>query len=86
MSISIGGVITEKNETVNSALQRADKLLYHAKGARSTAITDISEKRVDADGQERPLVLIVDDSAFNRELLADMLQPEYAIIEAGSGM
>ena len=86
VSISIGGVITEKNETVDGALQRADKLLYHAKGARSTAITDISEKLVDADGQERPLVLIVDDSAFNRELLADMLQPEYAIIEAGSGM
>ena len=76
VSISIGGVITEKNETVDGALQRADKLLYHAKGARSTAITDISEKLVDADGQERPLVLIVDDSAFNREQLPNILHSE----------
>ena len=60
--------------------------MLHARAARSMAITDISEKLGGADGQERPLVLIVDDSAVNRELLADMLQPEYAIIEAGSGM
>ncbi len=29
-----------------------------------------------ADGQERPLVLIVDDSAFNRELLPNILHSE----------
>ena len=50
--------------------------MLHARAARSMAITDISEKLGDADGQERPLVLIVDDSAFNRELLPNILHSE----------
>lgn len=50
--------------------------MLHARAARSMAITDISEKLGGADGQERPLVLIVDDSAFNRELLPNILHSE----------
>ena len=34
---------------------------------------------------ERKKVLIVDDSAINRRILADMLSPEYQIIEAKGG-
>jgi len=34
---------------------------------------------------ERKKVLIVDDSAINRRILADMLTPEYQVIEARDG-
>lgn len=34
---------------------------------------------------ERKKVLIVDDSAINRRILADMLSPEYQIVEAKDG-
>ena len=34
----------------------------------------------------KPRILIADDSEMNREILADMLQDEYEIIEAANGL
>ena len=85
VSISIGGVVTQKGETVDEALKRADKLLYRAKDTRSTAITRITAEKSAKKEEEKLRVLIVDDSAFNRELLSEMLSQEYEILEAGNG-
>lgn len=85
VSISIGGVITQKGESIEQALQRADKLLYRAKDTRSTAITNINMEPVAKEPSNKLRILIVDDSQFNRELLSEMLQSDYDIIEAGDG-
>ena len=84
VSISIGGVITQKGETVEQALKRADKLLYRAKDTRSVAITRMTAEKPKND-EEKLRILIVDDSSFNRELLSEMLSQEYEILEAGDG-
>ena len=84
MSISIGGVITQKGETVEQALKRADKLLYRAKETRSIAITRMTAEKPKND-EEKLRILIVDDSSFNRELLSEMLSQDYEILEAGDG-
>ena len=84
MSISIGGVITQKGETVEQALKRADKLLYRAKETRSVAITRMTAEKPKND-EEKLRILIVDDSSFNRELLSEMLRQDYEILEAGDG-
>ena len=35
---------------------------------------------------QRPMILIADDSLFNRALLADMLNDEYTIVQAQDGL
>lgn len=82
LTISIGATLC-KNELAHIAVNRADRLLYKAKLQKDVVITDrYGESSFAA---EKPSVLIVDDSAINREVLSSILSNEYNIIEADSG-
>ena len=90
LSVSIGGV-SATEETVEEAVQRADKQMYLAKMYKDTAmVEEMDQKIAEEDHVEhtdilRPLILIVDDSKINRELLTEILQDKYQIIEAENG-
>ncbi len=82
LSVSIGGVLSN-GSTVEEAVKRADSLMYRAKQRRNSVITE-----ADVAGTpefRKPLLLIVDDSEMNREILKEMLHDEYDIIEAANG-
>ena len=91
LSVSIGGVTTVE-ETVGTALERADRLMYQAKKHRNQVVTESSTEgirqkvgeRLERDSG-RELVLIVDDAKINREILFEMLKDRFDIIEASSG-
>ena len=83
---SIGGIICD-DETVMNAVLKADSLLYIAKNRKNIVITekdgDIANKEIDEIKQQ---VLIVDDSKVNREILTEMLNDDFRIIEATDGI
>lgn len=91
LSVSIGGVISS-NESIESAVSRADKLMYQAKTEKNMVVTE--KNKVSHDGEislleqtnrMKPLILIIDNSEINRNLLVQMLEGEYQIIQAGDG-
>ena len=92
LSVSIGGVIAQ-NELLESAMHRADKLMYAAKSDRNTVMTELktSEEALEKSRhatdskKDRPEILIVDDSEMNREILKAILDDDYEISEAASG-
>ena len=83
LSVSAGGVMCI-GETVESAVKRADKLMYQAKVNKNRVIT---EREAEDDDYEigKQKILIADDSEMNRMLLAEMLKDEFEIIEAENG-
>ena len=83
LSASVGGALASV-QTVEDAVRRADKLMYHAKIKRGSVVTDAD---VDADDEQtvKPLLLIVDDAEMNRAILSEMLKDDYEILEADSG-
>lgn len=91
LSVSIGGVISS-NESIESAVSRADKLMYQAKTEKNMVVTE--KNKVSHDGEislleqtnrMKPQTLIIDNSEINRNLLVQMLEGEYQIIQAGDG-
>lgn len=91
LSVSIGGVISS-NESIESAVSRADKLMYQAKTEKNMVVTE--KNKVNHDGEislleqtnrMKPQILIIDNSEINRNLLVQMLEGEYQIIQAGDG-
>ena len=91
LSVSIGGVTTVE-ETVGTALERADRLMYQAKKHRNQVVTESSTEGIRQEVGERlerdsgrELVLVVDDAKINREILFEMLKDRFDIIEASSG-
>ena len=91
LSVSIGGVISS-NESIESAVSRADKLMYQAKTEKNMVVTE--KNKVSHDGEislleqtnrMKPQILIIDNSEINRNLLVQMLEGEYQIIQAGDG-
>lgn len=91
LSASIGGVISS-NESIESAVSRADKLMYQAKTEKNMVVTE--KNKVSHDGEislleqtnrMKPQILIIDNSEINRNLLVQMLEGEYQIIQAGDG-
>ncbi len=83
LTVSIGGVLAD-NETIESAVARADGLMYQAKNRKNMIVTEKSG--IDsAEAIERQQILIVDDSQINREILAEILKDEYRILEAANG-
>lgn len=88
LSISVGGVMTDKGP-ITDAVYRADRIMYLAKRQKNTVMTDrkieSNSEKQSGDDKERPHVLIVDDSEFNRELLCGILGESFEILEADSG-
>lgn len=85
LSASIGGVLSS-NETIDEAIARADQLMYKAKMHKAMVVTECDKKMPDEkDYKNKQKVLIVDDSEFNREMLTEILQEDYEIVEADSG-
>lgn len=83
LTVSIGGVLAD-NETIESAVARADGLMYQAKNRKNMIVTEKSG--IDsAEAKERQQILIVDDSQINCEILAEILKDEYRILEAANG-
>lgn len=87
LSISVGGVMTDKGP-ITDAVYRADRIMYLAKRQKNTVMTDrkieSNSEKQSGDDKERPHVLIVDDSEFNRELLCGILGESFEILEADS--
>lgn len=88
MSVSIGGVTQGEHETMDSAVRRADRLLYHAKTTKNEVVVEsdntLSES-VQTKNCVKPLILIVDDCDMNREILREILSSDYSIMEACGG-
>ena len=88
LSISVGGGMTDKGP-ITDAVYRADRIMYLAKRQKNTVMTDrkieSNSEKQSGDDKERPHVLIVDDSEFNRELLCGILGESFEILEADSG-
>lgn len=82
ISVSIGGVVANK-ETVNQAMDRADRLLYRAKNMKNLAVTECND--TGGSDVEKQRILIVDDAEMNRALLAEILGRDYEILEAENG-
>lgn len=82
LSVSIGGVFSY-GLAVEEAVKQADELMYRAKNQRNCVITDTDS--VDVVKRSRPLLLVVDDSEINREILQEILQEDYEIINAENG-
>ena len=85
LTASIGGVLSE-NETIDEAIARADHLMYKAKDHKAIVVTECDKKMPDdEETKNKPRIMIVDDSEFNREILSEILQEDYEIVEAESG-
>ena len=88
LSVSIGGVMTH-NETIESAMHRADKLMLQAKShQKGMVVTEENEFCVidnESEVKDRQRVLVVDDSYMNRMILTEILKSDYEIINASSG-
>lgn len=85
LTASIGGVLSE-NETIDEAIARADHLMYKAKDYKAKVVTECDKKMPDdEETKNKPRIMIVDDSEFNREILSEILQEDYEIVEAESG-
>ncbi len=87
LSVSIGGAMLYDGN-IKDVVSHADKLMYYAKSYKNTVAMEedmeagdpgLPQKRV------RPLVLIVDDSEMNRDILSEMLSNDYRIMEAADG-
>lgn len=85
IEVSIGGVVAD-GETVADAVMRADKLMYIAKNRKNMVITEHDSGKTDDEIEEiKQQVLIVDDSDINREILSEMLNGDFRILEASNG-
>lgn len=82
ITASIGGLISD-GETLGNSVLAAENLMLRAKNRKDIVITDKSNGS--SLLEDKPEVLIVDDSEMNRELLAEMLGSEYKITEAENG-
>ena len=85
VSASIGGVMAA-GIPISDALLIADKRMYLAKRRKNTVVTaDIAPDAVCSENKHRPMVLIVDDSPMNRDILSEILCDDFEILEAPNG-
>ena len=85
VSASIGGVMAA-GIPISDALLIADKRMYLAKRRKNTVVTaDIAPDAVCSENDHRPMVLIVDDSPMNRDILSEILCDDFEILEAPNG-
>lgn len=82
---SIGGVISEDGK-IDEAIAKADQLMYKAKDYKAQVITECDKTIFKKEKiQNKPRILIVDASEFNRAILKEILEETYEIIEADGG-
>ena len=85
LTASIGGVISEDGQ-IDEAIAKADQLMYKAKEHKAQVITECDKTIFKKEKiQNKPRILIVDDSEFNRAILKEILEGTYEIIEADGG-
>ena len=93
LSVSIGGVLSGSGSTVERAIRKADQFMYQAKTCKNMVVTEhdeqLNEQQESANNNGSKAykyrILVVDDSEMNREILSEILNEEYDIIEADSG-
>ena len=88
ISLSIGGAMQSVTDPLEAVVHRADRLMYQAKSCKNAVVTEgpgssltVQEELL----QEKPQVLLVDDSEMNRMLLSEILERDYRILEAKDG-
>lgn len=85
LTASIGGVISEDGQ-IDEAIEKADQLMYKAKDHKAQVITECDKTIFKKEKiQNKPKILIVDNSEFNRAILKEILEETYEIIEADGG-
>ena len=88
ISLSIGGTIQSITDTMESIVRRADRLMYQAKGRKNAVMVEVPGHGLAALEkllQNKPQILLVDDSAMNRMILTEILGDSYHILEAENG-
>ena len=93
LSVSIGGVLSGSGSTVEKEIRKADQFMYQAKTCKNMVVTEhdeqLKEQQESANNNGSKAykyrILVVDDSEMNREILSEILNEEYDIIEADSG-
>ena len=85
LTASIGGVISADGK-IDEASAKADQLMYKAKDHKAQVITECDKTIFKKEKiQNKPRILIVDASEFNRAILKEILEETYEIIEADGG-
>ena len=85
LTASIGGVISEDGK-IDEAIAKADQVMYKAKDHKAQVITECDKTIFKKEKiQNKPRILIVDASEFNRAILKEILEETYEIIEADGG-
>ena len=85
LTASIGGVISEDGK-IDEAIAKADQLMYKVKDYKAQVITECDKTIFKKEKiQNKPRILIVDASEFNRAILKEILEETYEIIEADGG-
>lgn len=90
LSISIGAVVS-MTETREVSVTKADRLMYIAKSSKNRVVSEWNENKqitssLNEKDDNKPLVLVVDDSDMNRFLLSQILLDDYNVIEACDGV
>ena len=88
LSLSIGGTMQANTDPMENAVRRADRLMYQAKGRKNAVMVEVPGHNLAALEkllQNKSQILLVDDSAINRMMLAEILGDSYHILEAENG-
>lgn len=88
LSLSIGGTMQTITDPMENAVRRADRLMYQAKGRKNAVMVEVpghSLATLEKLLQNKSQILLVDDSAMNRMMLAEILGDNYHILEAENG-
>ena len=88
ISLSIGGTIQSLADPMDNIVRRADRLMYQAKGRKNAVMVEVPGHDLAALEkllQNKPQILLVDDSAMNRMILTEILGDSYHILEAENG-
>ena len=88
LSLSIGGTMQAITDPMENAVRRADRLMYQAKCRKNAVMVEVPGHDLAALEkllQNKPQILLVDDSAMNRMMLTEILGDSYHILEAENG-
>ena len=88
LSLSIGGTMQAVADPMENAVRRADRMMYQAKQHKNAVVVDTAgstQSMQEDTEQNRPQILLVDDSSMNRMMLTEILGADYRILEAEDG-